>query len=269
MNECSHNRKICLLHHDLSHPTETEPEYLVFVPENYEPRYAYPLLIWFHHAGSDEEQLERIMPFVSARNYLAIAPRGMAMRWDDGSVGYGWPQNPQGLGYAQYVVATALEKVAAKYHFSPRRIFVAGFADGGSMAVRLALTSPAQFAGAATLGGPIPTWGRPFVWLRSQRQLSFLFMLGAQSVVFSPVEACRALRLFYEAGLSVVLRQYPCGDQIHHAMLADLNRWIMGEITGRRPFLADGDSPAKFLQDRSGTSRADGGFLSDRRFYSG
>src|SRR5580658_5486284 len=55
--------------HDTIHST--------FAPMHYEPGYSYPLLVWLHGAGCDERQLLRIMPLVSMRNYVAVAPRGV------------------------------------------------------------------------------------------------------------------------------------------------------------------------------------------------
>ena len=47
----------------------------LFVPLHYEPNYAYPLIVWLHGAQDDERQLKRVMPFISLRNYVAVAPR--------------------------------------------------------------------------------------------------------------------------------------------------------------------------------------------------
>src|SRR5262249_60376298 len=47
-----------------------------FIPRQYEPNYAYPLLVLFHGRGSDEEQLVRAMPAVGWRNYVGVALRG-------------------------------------------------------------------------------------------------------------------------------------------------------------------------------------------------
>jgi hypothetical protein len=38
------------------------------------------------------------------------------------------------------------------------------------------------------------------------------------------------LRLLHTAGLSVTLRQCPCGHELLPQMLADVNRWIMEQI---------------------------------------
>ena len=39
------------------------------------------------------------------------------------------------------------------------------------------------------------------------------------------------LRLFHAAGLSIVLRQYPCGQELTEQMLRDVDRWIIEQIT--------------------------------------
>ena len=45
----------------------------LFAPLHYASGYAYPLIVWLHGSGSDERQLQRIMPLVSMQNYVAVA----------------------------------------------------------------------------------------------------------------------------------------------------------------------------------------------------
>src|SRR5579863_1467422 len=47
-----------------------------FLPTGYEPNYAYPLLVFFHGHGGDEEQVLRLAPRLSRRNYICIGLRG-------------------------------------------------------------------------------------------------------------------------------------------------------------------------------------------------
>src|SRR6516162_943542 len=62
-----------------------------FVPRQYEPNYAYPLLVLFHARGTDEEQLVRAMPALSWRNYIGLGLRGPEpVIKRDRLVGYGW-----------------------------------------------------------------------------------------------------------------------------------------------------------------------------------
>src|SRR5437868_4306655 len=47
-----------------------------FLPTGYEPRYPYPLLVFFHGHGGNEEQILRLAPRLSRRNYISIGLRG-------------------------------------------------------------------------------------------------------------------------------------------------------------------------------------------------
>ena len=62
-----------------------------FVPQRYEPNYAYPLLVMFHGRGGDEHQMVRSMPAMSWRNYVGLGLRGpeVAIRHEHHD-GYGW-----------------------------------------------------------------------------------------------------------------------------------------------------------------------------------
>src|SRR3954449_13229207 len=50
--------------------------YATFAPIHYEKRYAYPLLVWLHGDAGSERELRQVIPQVSMRNYVAVAPRG-------------------------------------------------------------------------------------------------------------------------------------------------------------------------------------------------
>src|SRR5210317_946248 len=66
-----------------------------FAPLHYEPKYSYPLMVWLHGPGHDDErQLVRIMPMISMRNYAAAAPRGIR---SDNSQTLDWPQDPRSI----------------------------------------------------------------------------------------------------------------------------------------------------------------------------
>src|SRR5438105_786778 len=47
-----------------------------FLPYGYEPNYPYPLLVFLHGNGGSEEQILRLAPRLSRRNYICIGLRG-------------------------------------------------------------------------------------------------------------------------------------------------------------------------------------------------
>jgi phospholipase/carboxylesterase len=207
--------------------------YSLFVPLHYERRYAYPLLVWLHGSGSDEQQLSWVMRQMSIRNYLGAAPRGNRLPEDQtpqGS-GLGWLQTDEAIQEAEQRVFEIIGLASQKYHFSRRRIFLSGYESGGTMALRLALRHPQFFAGVASFGGALPGGHTPLGNLAAARKLNLLILCGNSSSVYPPELVCDDLRLLHAAGIPVSLRHYSCGQILAPAMLADLNRWIIEQIT--------------------------------------
>lgn len=223
------------LHSDLFAPPRPDTSRVMFTPIHYERHYSYPLIIWLHGPGNtDERQLLRIMPIISLRNYVAVAPRGF--RKEERAPGSGifdWPQTPEHIQETQSRVWDCIEAARRRWHVASDRVYLAGFGAGGTMAIRVAMRQPHRFAGVASLCGPLPSGYRPLVQLLDARRLPVLLAVGRDSTEYSPARACDDLRLLHTAGISVSLRQYPCGQQLAYQMLRDVDRWIMEHITSR------------------------------------
>ena len=211
-----------------SHSIE-DSSFAFFAPLHYESKYAYPLLVWLHGPGhNDERQLVRIMPLISMRNYAAAAPRGFSC---EGSSALSWPQNPQSIESATHRVFDCIEAARERFNIASQRIFLGGFDSGGTMAFRIALNHPDSFAGVLSCGGALPQGHHPFGRLVEARRLPAFLAMGRDSEVYGPERACADLRLLHTAGVSVTLRQYPCGHELSEQMLRDVDRWIMEQIS--------------------------------------
>jgi phospholipase/carboxylesterase len=203
----------------------------LFAPVHYEPNYAYPLVVWLHGPDDNERQLLRIMPHVSLRNYMAVAPRGtVPMRKDPAWKGFCWQQSASDIAMAEQRVLEGIATAQRKYRIDPSRIFLAGYQCGGTMALRLAFQWPQRFAGVMSIGGKVPHDQRPLRELRSLRRLPVLLGFGRDAKQYAPHDACADLRLLHSAGMRVQLRQYPCDDCVTTEMLADLDRWMMERV---------------------------------------
>ena len=201
----------------------------LFTPLHYERKYAYPLLIWLHGPGDDERQLQRVMPLISIRNYAAVGPRGtqhMATR------GFTWGEADQSLVSAEQRVFDCVEAATTKFNIASRRIFLAGFEAGGTTAFQIGLRNPDRFAGVLSLGGPFPLNRMLLTRLDEARSLPLFIAQGRHSELYPVERTCEELRLFHVAGLSVTLRQYPCGDELNTQMLHDMDSWMMEIVTG-------------------------------------
>ena len=219
-----------------STPT-AETALTLFVPLHYEPGYAYPLIVWLHGRGGDERQLTRVMPMMSMRNFLAIAPRGVCAAETGRGVqrGYTWEQSEKAVGRAEQGIFDAIETASRKLHVHRDRVYLAGFDCGGTMAFRVAMNHPGRFAGVLSLCGAFPRGCTPLGNLVEARRLQVMLTIGRDSREYPAAEVCENLRLFHTAGLSVMLRQYPSGHELSPQMLTDMNRWIIEQITPSDP----------------------------------
>lgn len=211
--------------------TRRELPQCVLVPQHYERNYAYPLVVWLHDAGGDERELKKIMPLVSLRNYVSLAVRGT----QQAERGFEWPETADAILAAESRVDEAVAQARQRFHVHPTRIFVAGSGAGGTMALRLALRWPNRFAGGASIGGCFPVGHSPLARLSQARRSRLLIMHCRDSETYSVDQVCDELALFHAAGMSVTLRQYPCGDELTTQMLRDLDVWLMEQVTGVSP----------------------------------
>ncbi len=203
----------------------------IFTPLHYEPGYSYPLVVWLHGSGCDERQLLRIMPLISMRNYVAVAPRGGAIASPAEKVAYGWSHDEQEIQQAEQRIFDSIETTFRRFNINQHRIFLAGFDTGGTMALRIAMNHPYKFAGVLSLGGCLPTGGAPLSRLPEARQVSIFLASGRRSTVYGEKQVCDDLRLLHTAGMSITLRLYPCGHELSPQMLSDVDRWIIEQIT--------------------------------------
>lgn len=204
------------------------PAAAAFAPMGYEASYDYPLIVWLHGNDADECSLPAVMQHVSVRNFVAVAPRGVACTGSNA----GWDQSDATIAAAEDAVFTAIESARERFNLHPRRVFLAGVGAGGTMAMRLGLLQPERFAGVASLDGPLPTGQTPLGRVNELRQLPLLLSAGRQSPAYPESRVCRDLSLLHSAGCRVAIRQYPGDEDLTDTMLADLNRWAMEIVCG-------------------------------------
>ena len=122
----------------------------IYVPERYEERYAYPLVIWFHSDANDEDQLEQFMNSVSSQNYIGLALRGNV---EHSAGGYCWSSSSLRFGSIPLLdllhVTTC--RLRRAFHIHSERIFLAGSGFGADAALQTIVQRPDWFAGAMLL----------------------------------------------------------------------------------------------------------------------
>ncbi len=215
-------------------------------PVHYEPNYAYPLLVWLHDTGKSEVEVLDVMPKISTQNFVAVAPRGLRTvskrivrrringllvdekSWTEPC--NDWIETEAGVSEAENLVFDSIDQAMAKFSVNSRRIFLIGRGAGATMAMRVGMRNPNEFAGVISIDGAFPTLDNQLLrnW-RAVRDLPILMTTGGASQI-----SAQQLRLMHTAGMTVVIRQYNENHNLPNSaevrmdkILADVNRWVM------------------------------------------
>ena len=116
-------------------PSAPDRPVRLFLPADYQPKYAYPLLVVFHAEGGDADAAARMVPGLSRRNYIAACPRA-TVALDPGPTGrpaFGWDDSER----THNSLLETLAHVRREYHVHTERVYLVGVGEGASVAYRL------------------------------------------------------------------------------------------------------------------------------------
>ncbi len=199
----------------------------VYLPEHYEPAYAYPLVVWFHDAGGSEADLRRVMPQISNRNYIGVALRGNTSL----EKGHGWSLDEPGIASLVHDVRAVAVSLRREYHVHSERIYLAGFGNGATAAVEVMLRQPEWFGGVLSLNGGLPKIDQPLDSLAELKDKRILIATSINSHATKVGDVVATGRLLYAAGMQVGTRVYQdSGRKPSKKMLRDIDSWLMDDI---------------------------------------
>ena len=231
-----------------------------FVPQRYEPNYAYPLLVLLHARGGDEQQMVRSMPAMSWRNYVGLSLRGPEVVNRHGQpVGHGWgpdfarrdrpglapaacpdaeyfrrrmaTDEPDALDVIEDGIFDAVRQTRRALHVHSERIFLVGVGEGAAVAYRMAMTHPERFAGVVAINGWLPSGFRPLARKEDCRGLRVLVVHGEWNARVPADQARKTVGLLRNGGLNVAFQSYPCAHRLTSHMLADVDTWLINQCT--------------------------------------
>ncbi len=203
-----------------------------FLPIRYEPGYRYPLVVWLHNDGYNENQVRHVMPHISTRNYIGVGVRG-SMAIDANGHRFAWSDSAAAVSRCEDAVWQSIDDACERYSIHRERVFIAGYGTGGTMARRIALRRSTQFAGCISLGGRLPRGGAVLSNLASARRLKNLWAIAIENPALSDDEFDRDIRLAADARLRLDVKRYTTDDEMVVEVLRDMNDWIMRVVTGQ------------------------------------
>ena len=196
-----------------------------------------PLLVLLHGVGANERQMAQLAPafdprfvVVSARSPLALGPdafgwfhvrftaQGPLIAADEAEAGW-------------KLVARFLGEVVAAYDADPARVFLAGFSQGGIMALATLLTAPEQLAGVVSMSGRLLPEVLPHVAsadaLRDKR---VLVVHGEHDEKLGIHLARWAREQLERLPVALTYRELPMGHAVTPESLAVVTSWLSAAL---------------------------------------
>ena len=173
--------------------------------------------------------IDQIMPHLSTRNYIGIGIRGNHAV-DSAGHCFNWHDSPAAVDATQEAVFDAIEEASIRFSIHPKRVILAGYQDGGTMAQRIALRTPSQISGVISMGGTLPHGELSLFEELRQRKLPMLWQWSSRNPLYNDQQIREDCQLAMSISADLEIRQYADEDEMNTVTLKDANDWIMRKV---------------------------------------
>lgn len=196
-------------------------------------------VLWLHGLGADGHDFEPVVPELVRPHWPALrfvfphAPvrpitinNGVPMRaWYD-IAGFDFAHRADPAGLAESVAqAEALIAREGERGIAPNRVLLAGFSQGGAVALSLALGRELPLAGVIALSTYLPGSSGHRAGAQAATQPVFMAH-GSADPVIPVAESERSLQALQSLGFDVEWHRYPMAHQVCAEEIADLGQWM-------------------------------------------
>lgn len=202
-------------------------------------------VLWLHGLGADGHDFEPIVPELLRPHWPALrfvfphAPmrpitinNGVPMRaWYD-IAGFDFAHRADPAGLADSVAqAEALIAREGERGIAPDKVLLAGFSQGGAVALSLALGRELPLAGVIALSTYLPGGSGHVAAPRAATQPVFMAH-GSADPVIPVAESERSRQALVALGFDVEWHRYPMAHQVCAEEIADLGQWMERLLAG-------------------------------------
>ena len=201
-------------------------------------------MIWLHGLGADGHDFEPLVPMLGLPRRLAVrfvfphAPEravtlnmGMRMRaWYDIARLGGGPEDAAGIGASQALLEGLIAREQAR-GIEPGRIVLAGFSQGGAIALHTGLRHAARLAGIMALSTYLPLPGT----LEAERSaanagLPIFMAHGLNDEMIGIARALAARDALEALGYAPAWHEYPMGHAVCPEEVTAIAGWLAGVL---------------------------------------
>ena len=205
--------------------------YVLDVPSGKPDDAELPLVIVMHGRGADANDLADLAPMIdggyrfvfpnAAKRFEAAPGYTFGWSWFDG-----WPPEGNSIIDSRTKLLALIDELAARYPSPDGKLVIAGFSQGGMMAIDIGFRTQQNVAGIVVMSGAIYEAGMPD--LRAQRELPVLLIHGSQDDMIPVLAARRTRHILEEHGVSPEYHEFPMGHNVTPESMA-----VVREFLGR------------------------------------
>ncbi len=185
---------------------DVERPWVLYIPEDYDPAVATPLLVVLHGGVSSPNIYEDPLGYANESEFSRLGVKnGWLMIFPFGQSGATW-WDPVGMGN----IDARVREVKREFNVDDDRVYMAGFSDGASACMLYAMVNPNDYAafvglnghiGVGSLGGGIQTYPRNMA-------NSYLYTTTTDNDSLYPTSKMSAtIEMAIEAGANVEYRK--------------------------------------------------------------
>lgn len=120
-------------------------------------------------------------------------------------------------------------KIQEEQGISAKRVILAGFSQGGAIALHCALNYPKLLAGIMVLSAYLPQCSH--LETSNNRNIPVFMAHGSQDDVVAPSYGKRSRQRLQEAGCEVTWHEYPMAHSVCIEEIQDISSWLQNRLT--------------------------------------
>jgi phospholipase/carboxylesterase len=211
--------------------TQMIPYYL-HLPEGYDPKKSYPLVIGLHGYGDVATRFSGIWKYFGKSEVIFAAPEA-PYPYSDMELGFSWQPEVDYMSAEMQTAYTQLtdyvlelkKKLGAEYNIS--ETWLLGFSQGAFMGYMLALKNPASFSGLVACGGGLVKDVFTDEDYKAAKELKVIISHGKKDNVVPFEEAVNAKKILDDKKLThVYLDEFDGGHSVSPTAITKLLEWI-------------------------------------------
>ena len=213
----------------LTRHDELSLRYVLNVPSSRRDDVEMPLVIVMHGRGADANDLADLAPMIDD-DYRFVFPNApkkfepmpgysFGYSWFDG-----WPPEGDSIVQSRETLLTMIDELVARYPTPEGKIVVAGFSQGGMMAIDVGFRTKQKVAGVVCMSGAIFEAGQPPL-----RRLPMLLIHGTEDEMIPLWAAQRTRLVLEENSVAPEYHEFPMGHQVTAESL-DVVRGFLGRV---------------------------------------